>query len=89
MLEATTKPNGSGRNWLEIGQFITDEFGDEVWQHDEARYPQHDPALTVKRDYDGRGNSQQIHWKIIVPEGYTKTIVKRWADGSVERIRPK
>jgi hypothetical protein len=26
-IEITTKPNGAGRNWLEVGNFETDELG--------------------------------------------------------------
>lgn len=87
MIEVTTKPDGSGRNWLETGNFITDKFGDKVWQCDpKARYPHHDNALEVKREYDGRGKAQQIHWKIIIPDGYQKSIVKKWGDGDITPV---
>jgi hypothetical protein len=89
MIDATTKPNGSGRHWLEIGQFVEDEFGDKIWKPAPARYPHRDPALKVKRDYEGKGASQKIHWKIIVPAGYSKTIVKRYGDGNIEQIYPE
>jgi hypothetical protein len=90
MIETTTKPNGSGRCWLEVGQFITDQFGDKVWKADDsARYPHRDSALNAKRNYDGKGNSQKIYWKIIVPADYSKTIVKRYGDGDIVQIWPE
>ena len=30
-ITTTTKPNGSGRNWLEVGHFVDDEFGHSNW----------------------------------------------------------
>lgn len=88
MLTATTKPNGSGRNWLELGQYITDEFDDSEWRPSAERYPHRDSRLKVKRGYDGKGASQKIHWKIIVPDGYPLTIVQKWADGDMVVLHP-
>lgn len=81
MIEATTKPTGSGSDWLEVGNFEVDEFGDKVWKPTTERYPNKDTRLKVKRDYDGRGASQRIYWKIIVPSGYDKTIVYKSSKG--------
>lgn len=80
IITVTTKPNGAGQNWLEIGKFRIDEFDDSIWQPTAARYPNKDPRLTCKREYDGRGNSQKIHWKIIVPLDYPFTIYRRSGD---------
>jgi hypothetical protein len=91
LITATTKPNGSGRNWLEVGDFSEDEFGDRIWTPTEARYPHKDPDLKVKRDFEGRSGraSQRIYWKIIVPESYPHRIVQRWGDGNIRQIYPK
>jgi len=75
-----TKPNGAGRNWLEVGAFVIDDFGDRVWQPSGDRYPQKDPRLTVTRKYDGRGARQRIRWRIEIPENYPLTIVCRSGD---------
>ena len=29
-IEITTKPNGAGRNWLEVGHFETDALGSQA-----------------------------------------------------------
>lgn len=81
MIEATTKPTGSGSDWLEVGAFEVDEFGDKIWKPTAERYPNKDTRLKVKRDYDGRGASQRIYWKIIVPDGYDKMIVCKSGNG--------
>lgn len=83
-LEHTTKPNGSGRCWVEIGQFSApDDFGDRKWKPSEARYPQNDACLKVQRKYDGRGASQRIYWIIDIPENYPLTIIERGAKNMI------
>jgi hypothetical protein len=91
LITITTKPNGSGSNWLEVGAFLKDEFGDLIWTPTEARYPHRDPDLKVKRDFEGRPGraSQRIHWKIIIPDSYPRHIVQRWSDSDVKQIYPK
>lgn len=91
MLQETTKPNGSGSHWLEIGDFKVDDFGDKIWIPGKPRYPNEDPRLKVKREFDGKSGraSQRIHWKIIVPDDYDKKIVRRWADGNVTVLWPE
>jgi len=80
-IEHTTKPNGAGNTWLELGTWTTDAFGDARWQPADSRYPQHDRRLQVKREYDGRGKCQEIHWTILVPDGFPLTIRRRSGDG--------
>ncbi len=86
MITISTKPNGSGSNWLEVGIFVEDDFGDQVWTPTQARYPHRDQELKVKREFEGRGAAQRIYWKIIVPDGYKNLIVQRWSNGDVEAI---
>ena len=82
-----TKPNGSGNNWLELGKFEVDNFGDKVWKPNQnPRYPNQAKELEVKRTWSGNrgGATERIQWAIIVPVGYSLTLVKRWGDGDKE-----
>ena len=75
IIEVTTKPNGMGQSWLEIGtaKAVVSEIGTKqvAWTVDlSMRYPHQDARLTVERQYNKSGNSQTITWKIGVPDGY-------------------
>jgi len=80
-IEVTTKPNGAGRNWLEVGYFETDPLGRRQWLKKNA--PHQDSKLTVDRQYSARGET--IDWIIIIPENYPFTLVKITYD----RLNPK
>ena len=80
-IEITTKPNGAGRNWLEVGHFETDVLGRKQWI--KKNVPHQDTKLTVDRQYSGRGET--IDWIIIIPENYPFTLVKVTYD----RLNPK
>lgn len=80
-IEITTKPNGAGRNWLEVGHFETDPLDRKQWIKENV--PHQDGKLTVDRQYSGRGET--IDWIIIIPENYPFTLVKVTYD----RLNPK
>lgn len=82
-----TKPNGSGNNWLELGKFEVDNFGDKVWKPSKnPRYPNQAKELQVKRSWSGNrgGATEKIQWSIVIPLNYSLTLVKRWGDGHKE-----
>ena len=80
-IEITTKPNGAGRNWLEVGHFETDALDRKQWI--KKNVPHQDAKLTVDRQYSARGET--IDWIIIIPESYPFTLVKVTYD----RLNPK
>ena len=80
-IEITTKPNGAGRNWLEVGHFETDALDRKQWV--KKNVPHQDAKLTVDRQYSARGET--IDWIIIIPESYPLTLVKVTYD----RLNPK
>ncbi len=80
-IEVTTKPNGAGRNWLEVGHFETDTLGRKQWV--KKNVPHQESKLTVDRQYSARGET--IDWIVIIPENYPFTLVKVTYD----RLNPK
>jgi hypothetical protein len=80
-IEVTTKPNGAGRNWLEIGHFETDTLDRKQWV--KKNVPHQDSKLTIDRQYSARGET--IDWIIIISENYPFTLVKVTYD----RLNPK
>ena len=80
-IEVTTKPNGAGRNWLEVGHFETDTLDRKQWI--KKNVPHQDSKLTVDRQYSARGET--IDWIVIIPENYPFTLVKVTYD----RLNPK
>lgn len=80
-IEVTTKPNGSGRNWLEVGTFEIDSLGRKQWVKNNVPYQ--DSKLTVDRQYSERGET--IDWIVLIPETYPNTLVKITYD----RLNPK
>ena len=80
-IEITTKPNGAGRNWLEVGHFETDALGRKQWV--KKNVPHQESKLTVDRQYSARGET--IDWIVIIPENYPFTLVKVTYD----RLNPK
>ena len=80
-IEVTTKPNGAGRNWLEVGYFETDTLDRKQWI--KKNMPHQESKLTVDRQYSARGET--IDWIVIVPENYPFTLVKVTYD----RLNPK
>ena len=77
----TTKPNGAGRNWLEIGHFKDDDFGRSNWI--KKGDPNQDRHLKVDRQHSDRGDT--LDWVILIPENYPWTIVKV----SYDRLNPR
>ena len=80
-IEVTTKPNGAGRNWLEVGHFETDALDRKQWV--KKNVPHQDSKLTVDRQYSARGET--IDWIVIIPDNYPFTLVKVTYD----RLNPK
>ncbi len=80
-IEVTTKPNGAGRNWLEVGHFETDTLDRKQWV--KKNVPHQDSKLIVDRQYSARGET--IDWIVIIPENYPFTLVKVTYD----RLNPK
>ena len=80
-IEITTKPNGAGRNWLEVGLFETDALGRKQWV--KKNVPHQESRLTVDRQYSARGET--IDWIVIIPENYPFTLVKV----NYDRLNPK
>lgn len=80
-IEVTTKPNGAGRNWLEVGHFETDTLGREQWV--KKNVPHQESKLTVDRQYSARGET--IDWIVIIPDNYPFALVKVTYD----RLNPK
>ena len=80
-IEITTKPNGAGRNWLEVGHFETDVLGREQWI--KKNVPHQESKLTVDRQYSARGET--IDWIVIIPESYPFSLAKVTYD----RLNPK
>ena len=80
-IEVTTKPNGAGRNWLEVGHFETDALDRKQWV--KKNVPHQDSKLIVDRQYSARGET--IDWIVIIPENYSLTLVKVTYD----RLNPK
>jgi len=71
-LNVTTKPNGAGRSWLEVGHFETDTLGRKQWVKKEV--PHQDRRLKTDRHYSDRGET--VDWILLVPDEYPLTIVK-------------
>ncbi len=80
-IEVTTKPNGAGRNWLEVGTFEVDVLGRKQWI--KKNVPYQDSNLTVDRKYSERGET--IDWIVLIPENYPYSLVKVTYD----RLNPK
>lgn len=80
-IEITTKPNGAGRNWLEVGHFETDALDRKQWV--KKNVPHQDSKLIVDRQYSARGET--IDWIVIIPDNYPFTLVKVTYD----RLNPK
>ncbi|MCH8291093.1 hypothetical protein IH992_08360 [Candidatus Poribacteria bacterium] len=80
-IEVTTKPNGAGRNWLEVGHFETDELGRKQWVKQNG--PHQDRRLKADRQYSARGET--IDWIILVPDDYPLTLVRV----SYDRLNPR
>ncbi len=80
-IDITTKPNGAGRNWLEVGHFETDTLGRKQWI--KKNVPHQESKLTVDRQYAARGET--IDWIVIIPENYPFSLVKVTYD----RLNPK
>ena len=80
-IEVTTKPNGAGRNWLEVGHFETDTLGRNQWV--KKNVPHQESKLTVDRQYSPRGET--IDWIVIIPENYPFALAKVTYD----RLNPK
>ena len=80
-IEVTTKPNGAGRNWLEVGHFETDALGRRQWI--KKNVPYQESKLTVDRQYSARGET--IDWIVIIPENYPLMLVKV----NYDRLNPK
>lgn len=80
-INITTKPNGAGRNWLEVGHFETDQFGREQWI--KQNVPHQDRRLKTDRQYSSRGET--VDWILLVPDDYPLTVVKV----NYDRLNPR
>ena len=80
-IEITTKPNGAGRNWLEVGSFEIDGFGRKEWV--KKNVPHQDRRLKTDRRYSDR--AETIDWILLVPHDYPLTIIKV----NYDRLNPR
>lgn len=80
-IEVTTKPNGAGRNWLEVGTFEIDSLGRKQWI--KKNVPHQESTLTVDRQYSERGET--IDWIVLIPDNYPYALAKITYD----RLKPK
>ncbi|MCY4401927.1 MAG: hypothetical protein OXD54_05055 [Candidatus Poribacteria bacterium] len=80
-IEVTTKPNGAGRNWLEVGTFEIDSLGRKQWV--KKNVPHQESRLTVDRQYSERGET--IDWIVLIPDNYPYALAKITYD----RLKPK
>ncbi len=80
-IEVTTKPNGAGRNWLEVGTFEIDSLGRKQWV--KKNVPYQESKLTVDRQYSERGET--IDWIVLIPDNYPFSLAKITYD----RLNPK
>ena len=71
-IEVTTKPNGHGRTWLEVGNFEVDEFGRQNWV--KKNVPHQDRNLKIDRRHSDRGET--IDWILMIPDNYDLTRVR-------------
>ena len=71
-INVTTKPNGAGRSWLEVGRFEIDQFDRKQWI--KRNVPHQDRHLKTDRRYSDRG--ELVDWIILVPDDYPMTIIK-------------
>lgn len=82
-IRVTTKPDGFGRSWLEVGSYRTDAFERRVWYKEGS--PTQDGRLKVHREYAGRAGGEVINWIIQIPEEYPLSLAKITFD----RINPQ
>lgn len=80
-IEVTTKPNGAGRSWLEVGSYEIDSLDRKQWV--KKNVPHQESKLTVDRQYSARGET--IDWIVLIPDNYELTLVKITYD----RLNPK
>lgn len=80
-INITTKPNGAGRSWLEVGYFETDRFGRKQWV--KRNVPYQDRRLKIDRLYSDRGET--VDWIILIPDDYPMTLVKV----NYDRLNPR
>jgi hypothetical protein len=80
-INVTTKPNGAGRNWLEVGHYETDQFERKQWI--KQNVPHQDRRLKTHRQYSDRGET--VDWIILVPDNYPFAIVKV----NYDRLNPR
>ena len=71
-VEVTTKPNGSGRTWLEVGNFEVYEIGRQNWI--KKNIPHQDRNLKLDRRHSDRGET--IDWILMIPDDYDLTLVR-------------
>lgn len=80
-INVTTKPNGAGRSWLEVGHFEIDQFNREQWVKRDVPYQ--DRRLKTDRRYSDRGET--VDWIILIPNDYPMTLVKV----NYDRLNPR
>ena len=80
-INVTTKPNGAGRSWLEVGYFEIDQFNREQWV--KRNVPYQDRRLKTDRRYSDRGET--VDWIILIPNDYPMTLVKV----NYDRLNPR
>lgn len=77
----TTKPNGAGRSWLEVGNFEIDQFNRKQWV--KRNVPYQDRRLKTDRRYSDRGET--VDWIILIPDDYPMSLVKV----NYDRLNPR
>ncbi len=80
-INITTKPNGAGRSWLEVGYFETDQFSRKQWV--KRNVPYQDRRLKTDRRFSDRGET--VDWIVLIPDDYPMTLVKV----NYDRLNPR
>ena len=84
-IRTETKEAGSWSQYVEIGTYESDAFGDQRFRR--KGYAQHTPDLKVQRKWEGTGTARYCRWIIGIPEGYPYTIRRVTNPGGQERHR--
>jgi hypothetical protein len=84
-IRTETKDNGSWSQYLEVGTYEQDRFGDQVWKR--AGYAKKFSGLTVHTKTDGRGAAAHTRYIIEVPDGFAYVIRRTTNPGGGDRSR--
>lgn len=84
-IQTETKDNGSWSQYLEVGLYVKDAFGDIVFKRE--GYPRNFPALCIQRKIEGRGAAQHTKWLVDVPADFPWVLRRVTNPGGSDRNR--